>query len=85
MAQLDLIYSEATRYYEAPAQVRADGGILVIDDFGRQQISPRDLLNRWVVPFTAGRTTSSPAPATPGNIVEQLVALRPDLLRLALD
>ena len=51
MAQLDLIYSEATRYYEAPVQVRANGGILIIDDFGRQQISPRDLLNRWIVPL----------------------------------
>lgn len=51
MAQLDLTYSEATRYYEAPIQVRANGGILVIDDFGRQQLSPRDLLNRWIVPL----------------------------------
>ncbi len=51
MAQLDLVYSEATRYYEAPVQVRANGGILIIDDFGRQQISPRDLLNRWIVPL----------------------------------
>ena len=37
--------------YEAPFQVKANGGILLIDDFGRQQVRPRDLLNRWIVPL----------------------------------
>src|SRR5439155_3636849 len=38
-------------FYRAPLQALANGGVLVIDDFGRQHISPRDLLNRWVVPL----------------------------------
>jgi predicted ATPase with chaperone activity len=48
---LDLVYNDTTRYYEAPFQVKANGGILLIDDFGRQQVRPRDLLNRWIVPL----------------------------------
>ena len=38
-------------FYRAPLQALANGGVLVIDDFGRQQVSPRDLLNRWIVPL----------------------------------
>ena len=48
---LDLIFDETHRYYEAPFQVKANGGILLIDDFGRQLVRPRDLLNRWIVPL----------------------------------
>lgn len=48
---LDLVYSEDTKYYEAPFQVKANGGMFLIDDFGRQQVRPRDLLNRWIVPL----------------------------------
>jgi predicted ATPase with chaperone activity len=48
---LDLVYDEVHKYYEAPFQVKANGGILLIDDFGRQQVRPRDLLNRWIVPL----------------------------------
>ncbi|RYZ35095.1 MAG: AAA family ATPase, partial [Myxococcaceae bacterium] len=48
---LDLIYSESTRFYEAPFQVKANGGMLLIDDFGRQKVHPTDLLNRWIVPL----------------------------------
>jgi len=48
---LDLVYDENNRYYEAPFQVKANGGMLLIDDFGRQQARPRDLLNRWIVPL----------------------------------
>ncbi len=48
---LDLVYDETHKYYEAPFQVKANGGILLIDDFGRQQVRPRDLLNRWIVPL----------------------------------
>ena len=48
---LDLVYDDTHRYYEAPFQVKANGGILLIDDFGRQQVRPRDLLNRWIVPL----------------------------------
>ena len=44
-------YNAATGFYHAPVQTLANGGVLVIDDFGRQQCSPRDLLNRWIVPL----------------------------------
>lgn len=51
MATLDLVWSETSRYYEAPVQLKANGGVLLIDDFGRQQVAPHDLLNRWIVPL----------------------------------
>jgi hypothetical protein len=48
---MDLVYSRTVRFYEAPFQVKANGGTLVIDDFGRQRVDPRDLLNRWIIPL----------------------------------
>jgi predicted ATPase with chaperone activity len=48
---LDLIYNPVSKTYEAPYQVKANGGMLLIDDFGRQAVPPRDLLNRWIVPL----------------------------------
>jgi predicted ATPase with chaperone activity len=48
---LDLVYDESSKFYEAPFQMKATGGMLLIDDFGRQQARPRDLLNRWIVPL----------------------------------
>lgn len=48
---LDLKYDLSNKYYEAPFQMKANGGMFLIDDFGRQQIRPRDLLNRWIVPM----------------------------------
>ncbi|MBN2495970.1 MAG: ATP-binding protein [Deltaproteobacteria bacterium] len=48
---LDLIYNPTTQFYEAPFQVKANGGMLLIDDFGRQRVHPTDLLNRWIVPL----------------------------------
>jgi predicted ATPase with chaperone activity len=51
MAGLDLVFDDTLKYYEAPFQIKANGGILLIDDFGRQQVRPRDLLNRWIVPL----------------------------------
>ena len=48
---LDLVYDSTNKFYEAPFQMKANGGMLLIDDFGRQQIRPRDLLNRWIVPM----------------------------------
>ncbi len=50
-SMLDLRLDEATSIYAAPIQMKANNGVLVIDDFGRQAISPRDLLNRWMVPL----------------------------------
>jgi len=51
MAGLDLVFDDTLKFYEAPFQVKSNGGILLIDDFGRQQVRPRDLLNRWIVPL----------------------------------
>ncbi len=51
MNSLDLIYNPISKYYEAPLQMKANAGLFLIDDFGRQQMSPRDLLNRWIVPL----------------------------------
>jgi predicted ATPase with chaperone activity len=51
LSDLNLIWSDTNRYYEAPLQLKANGGMLVIDDFGRQQMPPSDLLNRWIVPL----------------------------------
>ncbi len=48
---LDMSYSPEARFYEAPIQLKANGGILFVDDFGRQRMSPRELLNRWIVPL----------------------------------
>jgi len=47
----DLKWSESARFYEAPFQMKSNGGTLVIDDFGRQRVAPHDLLNRWIVPL----------------------------------
>lgn len=47
----DLTYSASQRYYEAPLQMKANGGLLLIDDFGRQRVKPHELLNRWIVPL----------------------------------
>jgi predicted ATPase with chaperone activity len=51
LSSLELSYSPTTGFYRAPVQAVANGGVLVIDDFGRQQCSPRELLNRWIVPL----------------------------------
>ena len=51
MAGLDLVYDPINKYYEAPFQMKSNGGMFLIDDFGRQQVRPRDLLNRWIVPL----------------------------------
>jgi hypothetical protein len=51
LPQLDLKYNVSGKFYEAPFQMKANGGIFMIDDFGRQQMRPMDLLNRWIVPL----------------------------------
>jgi hypothetical protein len=50
-SMLDLNKDEANGSFSAPLQMKANNGILLIDDFGRQLMSPRDLLNRWIVPL----------------------------------
>jgi predicted ATPase with chaperone activity len=54
LAGLDLIYDPINKFYEAPYQMKCNGGMFLIDDFGRQQVRPRDLLNRWIVPLEKG-------------------------------
>jgi predicted ATPase with chaperone activity len=51
---LELNYDPALGFYRAPVQAIANGGVLIIDDFGRQHCSARDLLNRWIVPLESG-------------------------------
>ncbi len=51
LPMLDLKYNPVGKFYEAPLQMKANGGIFMIDDFGRQQVRAMDLLNRWIVPL----------------------------------
>jgi hypothetical protein len=51
LPMLELTYNTIAKIYEAPFQMKANGGIFLIDDFGRQQCRPMDLLNRWIVPL----------------------------------
>ncbi|HYV35297.1 MAG TPA: ATPase [Gemmataceae bacterium] len=48
---LDLRYNATANYYQAPLHVKANGGVFLIDDFGRQLCSPKELLNRWILPL----------------------------------
>ena len=48
---MDLTYDQTVKFYEAPFQIKSNGGSLLIDDFGRQRIQPRDLFNRWIIPL----------------------------------
>ncbi|MCU1383283.1 MAG: ATPase central protein [Acidobacteria bacterium] len=48
---LDLAFNPIAKFYEAPIQLKANGGVFLVDDFGRQRIRPQDLLNRWIVPL----------------------------------
>jgi len=51
LEMLDLRYDEVAKFYEAPLHMKALGGCFVIDDFGRQMVTPTNLLNRWIVPL----------------------------------
>ena len=51
MKELELRYSPQSQFYIAPLQWKANSGILIVDDFGRQMISTKELLNRWIVPM----------------------------------
>lgn len=48
---LDLAYKPTLKYFEAPLQLKANNGVFIVDDFGRQQVSPQELLNRWIIPL----------------------------------
>ena len=51
LKMLDLEYDPVARFYQAPLQLKANNGLFIIDDFGRQQVEPQQLLNRWIVPL----------------------------------
>jgi len=51
MDMLDLTFNPLAKFYEAPLQLRANGGVFLVDDFGRQRMRPDELLNRWIVPL----------------------------------
>lgn len=51
---LDLQFNASTRHYDGPVQMKANNGVLILDDFGRQRVSPEELLNRWIVPLDRG-------------------------------
>jgi hypothetical protein len=51
LESFDLSYSPSLRYYEAPLHLKANGGMFLIDDFGRQRVDPHELLNRWIIPL----------------------------------
>jgi SpoVK/Ycf46/Vps4 family AAA+-type ATPase len=51
LSMLDLTFNSISKFYEAPLQLKANGGVFLVDDFGRQRMRPEDLLNRWIVPL----------------------------------
>ena len=51
LEMLDLRYNKSSNFYTAPLHIKANSGVFLIDDFGRQIVSPRDLLNRWILPL----------------------------------
>jgi hypothetical protein len=55
LAMLDLSFDPVSNFYEAPLQLKANGGVFLIDDLGRQLVRPLDLLNRWIVPLEKSR------------------------------
>ena len=56
---LDLAYDPLSRFYQAPPHIKAQGGVLVVDDIGRQKIEARDLFTRWLIPLDRGWDTLS--------------------------
>lgn len=54
LAMLELRYDPDSKYYEAPIHMKAGNGVFILDDFGRQQMEPRQLLNRWIIPLERG-------------------------------
>jgi len=55
LEMLDLIFTPYSKYYEAPLQLKAVGGVFIVDDFGRQNAPTQAILNRWIVPLEHGR------------------------------
>ncbi|MEO0829274.1 MAG: ATPase, partial [Pseudomonadota bacterium] len=55
LSMLDLVYNPTARTYQASLQLKATGGIFIIDDLGRQSEPPQAIVNRWIVPLEEGR------------------------------
>jgi len=72
---LDTRMDEVTRICAAPLQMKANNGILLIDDFGRQRITPRELLNRWIVPLDRRRDILSLWSGTTFEIPFELIVV----------
>ena len=51
LKSLDLDFNRISKFYEAPLQLKSNNGLFIVDDFGRQQVDPQHLLNRWIVPL----------------------------------
>jgi predicted ATPase with chaperone activity len=51
LEMLDLRFNSESNFYQAPLHIKANGGVFLIDDFGRQLVSPKELLNRWILPL----------------------------------
>jgi predicted ATPase with chaperone activity len=51
LSMLDLRFNAESNFYQAPLHIKANGGVFLIDDFGRQLVSPKELLNRWILPL----------------------------------
>jgi len=51
LKSLDLDFNPISKFYEAPLQMKANNGLFIVDDFGRQQVDPQNFLNRWIVPL----------------------------------
>ncbi len=55
LSMLDLVYNPTARTYQAPLQLKATGGVFIVDDLGRQEEPPQALINRWIVPLEEGK------------------------------
>lgn len=55
LGMLELDFDPGARFYQAPPHLKANNGLLIVDDFGRQRVSPRELMNRWIVPMDRHR------------------------------
>lgn len=51
LPMVDLQFDQKARFYQAPPQIKANNGLFIVDDLGRQLVSPQDLMNRWIVPL----------------------------------
>jgi hypothetical protein len=56
---LELCYDAGTGFYQAPGHIKANNGLYIVDDLGRQRVAPQDLLNRWIAPLGRGTETLS--------------------------